>query len=122
MYVTEDLIVQCLEEYIEVARMETKEHIAMCQCHHCGHESPMKFPVVVRKSDIEAFRTVIRVAEKYLGEKGVTQMLLYDMFYEIIDNIRKKREEERNKKPHLVLLSGGRASVIQDVTSDQGLP
>lgn len=110
MYITEDMLVQCLEEYIEVARMETKEHIAMCRCHHCGHESPVKFPVVVRNSDMEAFKTVMRSAEKYLGEKGVTQMLLYDMFYEILENIKKKREEEKNKKPHLVLISGGKVT------------
>lgn len=47
-------------------------------CPRCG--CPVDFPLIARKSDIDHFKYLIQLAEKYLNEKGVRSKIINDMF------------------------------------------
>ena len=49
----------------------------MTHCGGCG--APIRYPVIARQSDIEAFKSLINIAEEYLNEHGIPQKILCDI-------------------------------------------
>ena len=54
-------------------------------CPQCG--THVRFPVVVRRSDVEAFEQLLSIAGKYLKDKGGTEAMLKDIMEKIKDRL-----------------------------------
>jgi uncharacterized protein YbaR (Trm112 family) len=94
----------CFEAYMNTIKDGMKTLNEEVYCHHCGKIFPVRIPIMVKKSDIEAFEILMDTARKYLGDRGVNQMILQDMFQEITAALKKRYE---SKKPQLIVLQGG---------------
>lgn len=60
------------------------------QCPHCG--IPIRYPLIAKRSDIEAFRRMMRVADEVMLKHGITANLLADIRAQCLINIAKKHD------------------------------
>lgn len=68
---------------ISQSTIKTSTH----SCYHCG--CPIRYPVIARQSDINAFSKLMKSAYKIMDKHGVTANLLADIRAEIAINIAK---------------------------------
>jgi mevalonate kinase len=47
----------------------------------------MRFPIIARREDIEAFEELIKMAKKYLKENGVEEKMLSSLLKKINDRL-----------------------------------
>ena len=68
---------------ISQATVKTSTH----QCYHCG--CPIRYPIIARKSDIDAFSKLMKSAYKIMDKHGITANLIADIRAEIAISIAK---------------------------------
>ena len=59
-------------------------------CPHCG--IPIRYPLIARKTDIEAFSRMLNTAAIVMREYGITGNLLADIRAKCLINIAKKHD------------------------------
>lgn len=69
---------------ISQATVNTSTH----QCCHCG--CPIRYPIIARKSDIEAFSKLMKSAYRIMDKHGITANLLADIRADIAISIAKE--------------------------------
>ncbi len=83
MLIKDDILTQWTENAIEILRPVDKITSQTCPfCHR-----PIRFPVIVRESDMIAFRTLFELAEIWLVENGVRERMLNDLMGQIKDRL-----------------------------------
>ena len=74
-----------LEEALDTLR---EPELAQITCPYCKQE--IKLPVIARECDIQAFKELMQIAEKYLKDK--------DLLFKMLDYIAKEAKKIKNGK------------------------
>ena len=58
------------ERFLEHSLNDLRMEIKACPCPRCG--TPINFPIIARKEDVETFQHLLKIIYDFMDEKGIT--------------------------------------------------
>lgn len=83
MYIDDTKLTKFLETAVPKLVDPTAFKIVVQYCPHC--HGPIKFPLIARQCDIDAFQEMLQIAYDYLSENNVPERILSELL-DRIDN------------------------------------